>query len=618
MDIFISPFFFHLPYVLLYLKTPITLSLNIFCYYLIDAENVAQRKMFTINGKEINVEIFHPCLGLPEQPIVWEDLPCVSVDCDKHVLKFIKSCKAVCSEIELALQKRFVRVEWPKSKSDMNVKLLCTVTKDMENAKSILKNWKEDAKKEMESKLEKLMAQKHSVLPDAWKSFVAQLKTLNIDQPEKVAVLLESKENVVIVVGYEENTEALTRKILDLINTEESAVQSQKEKISKCVDLSFHKCQQLWKTHFGKKIKDDFPNVDVSVEVNKHEVNFVGKPREVNEAMIKMHEYLMNTKSKSLTISKGRHELFSKKHVRDLFIAKMKSKNNKAVWNVNQDKIEMTSSNIKMVEDALKIFVEFIPEKGIKVQGLVKILTTAEWQACIKQMRESHGEEVRILSSASEVCVTAIESVFQTALEKVEQVLETCSKKCSVDRKVVRLTEIQFNYLKYFGEEQMKQIKENAHEQELEIKKTKEDHSIEVVGNEEEVRKANDKLRKFVNELKEDTHSVSRPGAKTFFNSVKGIENLKRTGKATSCIIMNKDKVKHVEKRGSGSFEGHQRWSKPKLPVKVAECKLLPSDKKFIVMKGDVTKLRVDVIVNAANGDLDHCGGLALVISKAG
>lgn len=35
-------------------------------------------------------------------------------------------------------------------------------------------------------------------------------------------------------------------------------------------------------------------------------------------------------------------------------------------------------------------------------------------------------------------------------------------------------------------------------------------------------------------------------------------------------------------------------------------------------MERDATKLKVDVIVSAANGDLDHCGGLALTIFKAG
>ena len=34
--------------------------------------------------------------------------------------------------------------------------------------------------------------------------------------------------------------------------------------------------------------------------------------------------------------------------------------------------------------------------------------------------------------------------------------------------------------------------------------------------------------------------------------------------------------------------------------------------------KGDITKMKVDAIVNAANDDLDHCGGVALAISNAG
>lgn len=51
---------------------------------------------------------------------------------------------------------------------------------------------------------------------------------------------------------------------------------------------------------------------------------------------------------------------------------------------------------------------------------------------------------------------------------------------------------------------------------------------------------------------------------------------------------------------------------------KIAEWKLQLRDTNFMGMERDATKLKVDVIVSAANGDLDHCGGLALTISKAG
>ena len=48
-------------------------------------------------------------------------------------------------------------------------------------------------------------------------------------------------------------------------------------------------------------------------------------------------------------------------------------------------------------------------------------------------------------------------------------------------------------------------------------------------------------------------------------------------------------------------------------------CSYHTKERKTIsVMKGDITKDRVDAIVNAANGDLKHIGGVAAAILKAG
>ncbi|XP_062601152.1 protein mono-ADP-ribosyltransferase PARP14-like [Saccostrea cucullata] len=504
-----------------------------------DAENVASREKITINGKEIRVQMLYSQLGLPEQPINWADLPSINYPCEKHFLKFVKNVEVVAKEIEKTMQEKFVKVEWPKSGSDFDVKLICSVTKEVENARGILKKWKEEAQKSMENLIGKYAVQKHSILPEAWDTFLDKLKMLNIDHPEKVAVSLEAKQHIVVVVGLVENAEALTRKILDFVKIEELKIKTKKEKIEKNVPLDFHKCQQLWKTQYRKKLKAEFPDVDMNIDIDKKEVNFSGKSSEVNEAMIKMHEYLMITKSKSLRISIGRHEVFKSKDVRDSFLAEMKAKNNEAVWNVTEDKVEMTSSNMKMVEEALILFDEFIPEKSIKVKQLVKILTTHEWQACVKKLRESYGKKLNIFSSASEICVTSTKDIFQTVCTEVEHVLEECSKKCSVDKTLVRLTNAQFNYVKYFGEKELMKLSDEAKEKDLKITQNQENHSIDISGNYEDVKKAKEKFMIFVERLSEDIYSITKPGAKVFFNSANGREAIKRTAKASSCIIMN-------------------------------------------------------------------------------
>lgn len=137
--------------------------------------------------------MYFPCLGLPEQSINWKDMPYVSYKMNKYLIKFVKNHPAECRQIEEALQKKFVNVEWPESKSYLIVNLKCTVTKDVENAKEILKSWKEEAVAEMDSQMKKLVYHTRSILPEAWPLFLAQMKTVDIDDQDKVIVNSERK-----------------------------------------------------------------------------------------------------------------------------------------------------------------------------------------------------------------------------------------------------------------------------------------------------------------------------------------------------------------------------------------------------------------------------------------
>lgn len=454
----------------------------------------------------------------------------------------------------------------------------------------------------------------HSILPEAWSLFLTRLKTLNIGDPIKVNVVLEQENHTAILTGYEENTEALTRTILDFIKTEESKIKNQK-RIMKNVPLDFHKCQKIWETHFWKKLKSDFPDLVFQVKNIKKEVNLTGKPAKVNEALIKINEYLMITKSKSFNISKGRYEIFSMKEVKDRFIEEMKARRNMAVWNVTDDKVYMTSSNLEMVDDALETFKKFIPEEKIKIKDIGKVLSMPDWQACVKKLKDSYDKKMFISYQNSEVCVTATIYIFETVYKQIEHELKIYSEKCRIDSKEVHLSLQQFRYMQMFGQNEISKIKKSCTPKELEIKLNQSTCSIEITGNNEYVKKAYEKLMRSIHV---GSCSITNSGAPVLLTSGIGRETAKRAGKEASCIRYDEEGVCHNrEIRETESFKGQRRTSKC-LPIKIAECKLQLCDKKLVVMQGDVTKLEVDVIVNAANGELDHCGGLALAVSKAG
>lgn len=116
---------------------------------------MAAQGKFTINERDVQAEMFYPSLGLSKKPINWEDMSCVSYESNVYVIMFVRNCMAACSQINKALRKKLVTIKWPQSKSDFIVKLQCTITKDVENAKEILRNWKEEAEAEMDRHMKK-------------------------------------------------------------------------------------------------------------------------------------------------------------------------------------------------------------------------------------------------------------------------------------------------------------------------------------------------------------------------------------------------------------------------------------------------------------------------------
>lgn len=215
----------------------------------------------------------------------------------------------------------------------------------------------------------------------------------------------------------------------------------------------------------------------------------------------------------------------------------------------------------------------------------------------------------------SEVCVTATIYIFETVYKQIEHELKIYSEKCRIDSKEVHLSLQQFRYMQMFGQNEISKIKKSCTPKKLEIKLNQSTCSIEITGNNEDVKKAYEKLMRSIHV---GSCSITNSGAPVLLTSGIGRETAKRAGKEASCIRYDEEGVCHNrEIRETESFKGQRRTSKC-LPIKIAECKLQLCDKKLVVMQGDVTKLEVDVIVNAANGELDHCGGLALAVSKAG
>ncbi|XP_061566313.1 protein mono-ADP-ribosyltransferase PARP14-like isoform X2 [Cololabis saira] len=114
------------------------------------------------------------------------------------------------------------------------------------------------------------------------------------------------------------------------------------------------------------------------------------------------------------------------------------------------------------------------------------------------------------------------------------------------------------------------------------------------------VTEVRNRLGPFLDSLVQDTITINLPGAVRYFESISGRDNLLRVAHSHRCLI-------HLENQHSISRQhlGVVKYN-------------LQNGLQVLVCQGDITKQYADALVNAANENLDHGGGVAAALSKAG
>uniref|UniRef100_A0A3Q2E0U3 Poly [ADP-ribose] polymerase n=1 Tax=Cyprinodon variegatus TaxID=28743 RepID=A0A3Q2E0U3_CYPVA len=106
-----------------------------------------------------------------------------------------------------------------------------------------------------------------------------------------------------------------------------------------------------------------------------------------------------------------------------------------------------------------------------------------------------------------------------------------------------------------------------------------------------------------------DTLTVDKPGAKKYFQS-QGSIFLTPVMTEFSCVVMLQPDVQDDEEE--------EEWSFVEETGLVIYCKVRTANGVLVsVSRGDICSLNFDAVVNAANEDLQHIGGLALALLKA-
>ncbi|XP_043914315.1 protein mono-ADP-ribosyltransferase PARP14-like [Protopterus annectens] len=423
-----------------------------------------------------------------------------------------------------------------------------------------------------------------------------------------VSIYSEGYCPVKVIVGPLEGVEEINVMLESLVLQEKqnNAVQSK-------LMLESHLHYLIIQDVIEKEIKQGSEHITLSLDKDQSFLLLNGSPEQVQEARVKVQNYLKTVLEHHVALSTYKIKFLKLLSCDDLDNRILHLFDRK-VFVMIRDDVKLLSLSYKLLQEAEKRILDVIQEEVIFVDDK-HVLASAEWRSflftlenrlnhCSLQVKMFKLEE----KDGTQLFIVGFNQEVKLALHKISDYLQERSiVETSLELENQDIVDA-FQHLLELYNLEIKNVRIE--------KKSDSSRTLILKGNKMAVIAAEQKIKQMLKTMKWEVHTLHLPGALRFFE---GSDNtyLDIISKATGSIIYLKQSHSLCSKSMNTNATGALTPSSQQGPTTLATF-ILPGGFMVSVCIGDITKQRVDVIVNAANEELKHDGGVAKAIAEAG
>ena len=366
-----------------------------------------------------------------------------------------------------------------------------------------------------------------------------------------------------------------------------------------------------------EKLRNDHQHLTISVDSIGQKLFLKGPRCLLQEVKIEIFKFISKIVDKTTEIPGKLVDVLRKPKVSRFMLELLKEKGIGAVLLYDQSQVsnEVTvvgvdSTNAKQAE---KILLDAVRERSLRLTPEnAALIQSSLWRNFKSSLSPNCMVQVSEDISRSTVWTSGIARYVDECFDKITDFLERNTILCKTIQAEYGIT----FFLSEVWKTKIQEIKTKFTDYSIDIRTAPNRQGIEVSGTEAGLQKCLPNVRELIDSIHKRSVQVDKPGMKKFFTKEKGKSILKSTGAKHRCIIIAKE---HNE----DEIAAHQSINEEEVQDQGSTQELVCSyvtkqGKKISILKGDITKENVDVIVNAANGELKHIGGLAAAIVQAG
>ncbi|XP_029365480.1 protein mono-ADP-ribosyltransferase PARP14-like [Echeneis naucrates] len=564
-------------------------------------EDICRKQDYMIGSSSVKVYPYHESLGTAlygrERPI-WRMPESVSERVHHAVWKFLlmkKQLKAINEQMSSHFCS--VDLESPEAK-------LCALPSLLRQkglTADHLATWGGSAQQAFRRLLSQYSAFECPANAPAWKAAEKDVRSV---VKEDAVLVLDASKGALTVAGRADDIKRVRAPVENLLLKAMSQIERQTYGISEVVTLSPAMFYILKQEGLQRAALDISPEVKLSYDNGTQTLNISGLPAEVYKTKAWILESNMHMKKKLLTVSAGILDFLKTVDPMDMSEDLFTSQGVSAIYHTDNKGVLLLASSDKILADAESRMKTVLSVITLDVEDR-EVVKLQNWMNLNQQLLDTYNSskkktvDIKIHPETADKITVA---GFTNPVKEVSGSLREFITNYSQVKEAVRVQSCAV--VQFIHEKKSHDWSGIAKANDVTVHFDPNRPRILISGVRLHVHKAKSSFQKLAAGLFADTVVVDKPGAKKYFQSHGNLLLLSVMSKYSCVVILRPE---NPEEEEDDEEEGVLCYCR----VKTSSGVLLS------VSQADICSLSVDAVVNAANEELKHIGGLALALLRA-
>ncbi|XP_046313880.1 protein mono-ADP-ribosyltransferase PARP14 [Marmota monax] len=514
---------------------------------------------------------------------------------DLPLWKFFQKKNHLIEDINNEMRRCHCELTWSHVNSKVTIRPAATL---VNQRRPRIKAWQEDASTALSGIRSKYEVTSFKVDPVVWDIIKNDL------EEDKIFIEFDTLKETATLAGKSEDVQSIGLKIKELIESTTEKIRKEEQSLKEKMAISPERNFLLEHSGVLQRLRMECGEMEICYDTATQNLFLKGPCADVYKVKCEIQEKVFSMTQKNIQVSPEIFQFLQQVDCEEFSKSLFIVQNILAVFKLEGTTVLLTSFTLEVLVEAEKQMLHTLNYKHIQVEDK-EVLNGKKWKGIAQSLQKKHISSASITVVNELTSGTPAEVIIVGCVKEVNEIHSLLFDFLEKHMKIQRLVKVEPSLVRAYlkAEKQLFWSKVRKVNVQVVFKHENKQKGILLIGSKKDVLEGIDIVKQVRDLVCIKNVCIDKPGARQFFQE-KSWYYKGEVRRMFGCFIeLQEEEEQKVVRIPDGQKCLCQRDVVPGVTL--------------IVLQGDLAQFPVDVVVNAANEDLKHSGGLAAALLQA-